>query len=393
MKTGTPFDILVIGAGPAGILSAVHAASCAAPPAVGLIDRKKEPGIPVRCGEAIGLKGFESFMSIDKRWVRNSIVTARLVSPSGIAVTLPGDFENYILDREIMERDMVSQAVDRGVSYIPDTTIVKACKNSRGTYDCHADSGEVFTAPCLILADGVESKLARNLGWNTTLAPSGIMSCAFTRLSHQNIRKDVCDFFVGQSIAPGGYAWVFPRAEHEANVGLGVIGSLCGPGMPRNLLLDFIKNRFPGAQTAEIRCGGVPIGPWLNPLVKEGVMLVGDAARMVHCISGAGIAYSFFSGIAAGKAAALAFRKSNSGTYDARILKNYEKQWASHFGKQQKRSHALKQTINGFSDAFLDELAGSLVKIEPGRMNISRVFMKAFSKHPLQLLKVLKLFG
>jgi digeranylgeranylglycerophospholipid reductase len=388
------FDILVIGGGPAGIVAALNAANGSASPTVCLVDRKKEPGFPVRCGEAIGLKGFSSCVDIDKSWIKCIINKARLVSPRGIGITLPGNFDNYIIDREKMERDLVAQAQGKGAEFVPDTTIVTVSRNSEGCYECRSSSGKTFKASCLILADGVESKLARGLGWKTCLQTSDVISCAFARMNHDNIEQDACTFFMGRSIAPGGYAWVFPRGEKTANVGLGVLGPFCRRGMPKELLLRFIQTRFPGAEVSPMHCGGVPMGTWLKPLVKDGVMIVGDAARQVNCTSGAGLAYSFFSGKAAGIAAREAFVKAPRGaTFDDKLLKNYQRQWASYYGKQQKRSHALKKTMTGFTDSFLDDVARSLQKIEPGALTVSKVFIKAFARHPLQLLKIIKLFG
>ena len=387
------YDILVIGAGPAGTIAAINAATGAKPPTVCLIDRKKEPGFPVRCGEAIGLKGFASWVNIDKKWIKSTIVNARLVSPSGLVVTLPGDFQNYVIDREMMERDLVAEAIGRGVDFIPETTIVSVRRNGNGYYECRGSSGKTFEASCCILADGVESRVARSLGWNTTLAASDIISCAFARIEHDTIEQGACRFYLGQSIAPGGYAWEFPRGQHTANVGLGILGSLCRCGMPKELLFRFIEKNFPGSRISELHCGGVPMGSWLKPLVKDGVMVVGDAARQVNCTSGAGLAYSFFSGKTAGSVAAQAFASAAPGApCDFSLLKKYEKQWASYYGKQQKRSYALKKTIVNFTDSFFDEIATSLQKIDPGSLNVTRVFVKAFSRHPLQLLKVLKLF-
>jgi digeranylgeranylglycerophospholipid reductase len=390
---GSKYDILVIGAGPAGITSALNAASGGKPLSVCLIDRKKEPGFPVRCGEAIGLKGFASWVTIDKKWIKNTIVKAQLVSPSGIVVTVPGDFQNYVIDREMMERDLVAEAIDRGVDFIPETTIVSIRKNGNGCYECRSSSGKIFEASCCILADGVESRVARSLGWNTSLAASEITSCAFARIEHDAIEQGACRFYLGQAIAPGGYAWVFPRDQHTANVGLGILGSQCRCGMPKEFLSRFIERHFPGSRISQLHCGGVPNGPWLKPLVKDGVMVVGDAARQVNCTSGAGLAYSFFSGKIAGFTAAQAFGRGAPGDRcNFKMLKNYERQWASYYGKQQKRSYSLKKTIVNFTDSFFDEIALSMQKIDPGALNVTRVFVKAFSRHPLQLFKVLKLF-
>jgi digeranylgeranylglycerophospholipid reductase len=393
MNNCRPFDILIIGAGPAGISAALESSRSGIPPSIGLIDRKKTPGAPVRCGEAIGLKGFAPYIQIDKKWVMNTIRKAKLVSPSGIVVTLPGDNENFIIDREKMERDLIERAIRRGVAFIPGTTILSISRSKDGHYACCGSSGELFEAKCIILAEGVESRLARTLGWNTTLSPSDIISCAFARMTYESLEPDVCHFFVGRSVAPGGYAWVFPRGAHEANIGLGIQGVISRPGLAKELLLRFIEHRFPSATTSQMHCGGVPVAPWLRPAVKDGVMIIGDAARQVNCISGAGIAYSMIAGNAAGAAAAGAFRRDQSDFFDLKVLKQYEKQWASHYGKQQKRSFSLKNTIVEFSDAFLDDLARSLEKNDSNSLGVAAIFLKAFSKHPFQLPKVLKLFG
>ena len=146
MKRHLLFDILIIGAGPAGIVAAIHAAAGGRSLKIGLIDRKKEPGVPVRCGEAVGLKGFSDFLSIDKTWIKSTVVKAKLVSPSGIVITLPGDFDNYIIDRGKMEKDLVEQAIARGVAFISGATIVSLRRNGSGRYECQASSGEILQA-------------------------------------------------------------------------------------------------------------------------------------------------------------------------------------------------------------------------------------------------------
>ena len=389
MDTAASFDIIVIGGGPAGIVAAIHAAQGQRCLRVGLIDRKEKPGLPVRCGEAIGLKGFASSVHLDKAWIKSVVVKAKLVSPSGATVTLPGNQQSYIIDREKMERDLIDEALRRGVRFIPATAIVSAMMTGGGRYECTSASGNRYTAFCLIVADGVESRVARALGWNTALKPSDMIACAFARVEHRDIEPDTCLFFVGRSIAPGGYAWVFSRGGGQANVGLGVLGSMTGAGKPRRLLEDFIGKKYPGDTISLPHCGGVPMARWLKPLVKDGAMVVGDAARQVNCATGAGLAYSFFSGMTAGKAAATA---CNGNGCDHRRLRRYEKQWASYYGKQQRRSYSLKEVMVGFSDDFLDEIAASFSNAQPGAMNASRVFLRAFSRHPFLALKVLKLF-
>jgi len=384
------FDVMVVGGGPAGLTAALHAIQGARPLRVCLIDRKIEVGIPVRCGEAIGLKGFEKYVRLNPSWIKSVILNAKLVAPSGACITLPGNVESYIIDRQLMEKDLTAKAMQAGVVFKARTTIVSATKRADFAYDCLSDSGDRFTAPCLILAEGIESKIARSLGWNSVLRPSQVISCAFAGVEHPAIEPDTCCFFLGNSVAPGGYAWVFSRGEYQANVGLGVLGSMNSAGKPRKLLEQFIELRYPGARVFALHCGGVPVAPCLSPLVRGGAMVVGDAARQVNCVTGAGLAYAFVSGMTAGTAAA---RACEGAGCDHSQLRRYHKQWAAYYGKQQRRSYAIKNAITGFSDVFLDEIACSLKSANPQTPHVSRVFLRAFAKHPLLALKAIRLFA
>ncbi|HUI92650.1 MAG TPA: NAD(P)/FAD-dependent oxidoreductase [Chitinivibrionales bacterium] len=384
MSIPRKFEIAVIGGGPAGIVAALHAAQGGRK--VCLIDRKKIPGYPVRCGEAIGLKGFTQSVSLKPGWIKSAIKYMKLVSPCGISVTVPNSYEGYVVDREKMETDMTADAVAAGAEFFPGTSILSIAQINGG-YECKGSAGS-FSAQCVILAEGIESRLGRSLGWSTNLSLGDVHSCAFARVAHNDIEPEACVFYLGSSHAPGGYVWVFHRGGNTANVGLGVLGSRCKGGMPRELLLKFINERFPGAAVSDLHCAGVPMGKWKKPLVRNGVMLVGDAARMMNCVSGAGIGYALFSGKAAGTVAAQSFI---GGACKYERLKTYQKQWASFYGKQQLRSFSLKEVMVTFKDDFLDDVARSITKDPDGKMDILSIFIKAFSKRPLLLLKVIRL--
>ena len=178
----------------------------------------------------------------------------------------------------------------RGLASFSETPVTSVQKKGE-IYEC-VTPHKTFSSRILILADGVESRLARFLGWNTTLALSDVETCAFARVISPLIEKNACIFFTGSKIAPGGYAWVFPRAVGEANVGLGISGNNSEPGKAKLYLERFIESEFPGARLSNLHCGGVPVARYIRPLVKEGAILVGDAARQVNCLSGAGLAYS-----------------------------------------------------------------------------------------------------
>jgi digeranylgeranylglycerophospholipid reductase len=386
--TDNNYDIAVIGAGPAGSTAALHAARLGR--RVCLLERNARAGYPVRCGEGIGLKSFAAHAGGRLEWTRNRISRSVMVSPSGIKVTIGNIDESYILDREKMDGGLAAEAAQAGADLFLSTPVLEVRRTDGQCYECLSPERS-WKASIVIIADGVESRAARFLGWDTTLALSDIETCAFCRVTSPSINQETCVFYVGSAVAPGGYAWVFPRGNGEANAGLGCIGTKNGPGRAKERLLKFIEKEFPGAPFKDLHCGGVPVARYVRPLVRGGAMLVGDAARQVNCMSGAGIHYSLFAGKCAGTTAAQAFRPD--GSVDYRRLCRYETGWRKRYGRQQDRSFALKEFVMKTDDTFLDRVAASLAKEPPERMNYVRVFARAFSRRPLLLLKAIKLFG
>jgi geranylgeranyl reductase family len=383
----TVFDIVVAGGGPAGIMAALHAARDGR--SVCLIDRKKNIGAPVRCGEGIGLKGFTKYNSVRPEWIKSTIMKITLVAPDKTAVSLPAGSGAYVIDRELMERDLTDDAVKAGASFLRDTTVVKAMRTAEGMYECTTTRG-TFACRCLVLADGVESNLAKGFGWNTTLSLHNLHTCAFARITGNRVQQDTCVFYLGRELAPAGYAWVFPRGDCCANVGLGINGTFSTAGKARELLLGFIRQNFPGARCTDLHCGGVPMASWLRPLVKDGVMVVGDSARQMNCSTGAGINYALYAGRLAGTIVAQSF---DAGKCRYGHLKLYEKEWARHYGKQQVRSYALKEAMLKFSDNFYNKIAASISGKDINTLNVLKLFLAAFSKHPLLMFKAFRLFG
>lgn len=378
------FDIAVIGAGPAGSMAARSAAR--AGKKVCLFERNSKPGSPVRCGEGIGFKSLSENVEVKERWIKNEIKRSVIVAPDGTKVCINEIDKSVILDREIMDYDLAMDAVKAGAELFVKSPVIEVVKKEKG-YVCRTGEKEI-EAKIVIIADGVESKIARQLGWDTHLPLDDIECCAFTRVTSPLIENDTCFFYVGSKVAPGGYAWIFPRGGGEANVGLGILGIHSNKGKAMELLKNFIDKEIPGGKYNTIHCGGVPVVKYIKPLVKDGAMLVGDAARMVNCISGAGIGYALFSGKVAGSVAAKAIVGEQ---VNYKMLKEYEKLWEKKYGRQQRYSFSLKEFVTYHtSDAFLNKIAASLTQKKG--LKVITIFLSTFSRHPILLYKAYRMF-
>ena len=166
-------------------------------------------------------------------------------------------------------------------------------------------------APLIIGADGVESKVGRWAGIDTTLKLQDIESCAQFLVHDASIDDEYTEFFLGNSIAPSGYAWSFPKGEKLANIGLGMQGSRSKPGEAVRLLKELMKTRFPNGKVVEMVVGGDPCSGPIDSAIADGVMLVGDAAHQTDPLTGGGILNAMQAGIIAGEVAAKAISAGN----------------------------------------------------------------------------------
>ncbi|MBD3242895.1 MAG: geranylgeranyl reductase family protein [Chitinivibrionales bacterium] len=386
MNTGDMYDIVVVGAGPAGATTARHAAEHGL--RVLILERSTHVGSPVRCGEAAGADELRRCVDVEPDWIAATTATARMVSPSGIHVDIDDISQGYILRRDLVDRRLVEMAVERGAEYRDGAAVVTVQRDS-GNFTCVDHADRRYRGRCLVLADGVESRLARQIGWDTTLPLHDMCSCAFARVRHESVAPTRFEMHYGSTAAPGGYAWVFPRGDNVANVGLGILGARCAAGRPLDYLHRFVEHRFGRVDMTDTHCAGVPVAPWVNPLARDGAMLVGDAARQVDALTGGGIIHAMDAGRMAADAAAKAFA---GGTFAPRALNAYTREWARGPGKQLSRTYALKRMVVKLDDAFLDSVARRLNRRKAGRLGLAAVCISAFASRPLLLLKALAVY-
>jgi digeranylgeranylglycerophospholipid reductase len=182
----------------------------------------------------------------------------------------------------------------------------------------------------LIAADGVESCIAREAGLADSLIPSRVASCAQYRLESIAIQSEIPELYIDHGIAPGGYAWVFPKGPRSANVGLGVIPTEAGDRSPFEYLDNFVKRRFESYVIGARMMGIVPIFEGRKRMLRENLMAVGDAARLIDSLTGAGIATALYSGKLAGELAAECIRCGQK----LDILRQYPKRFMERFGRK-----------------------------------------------------------
>jgi geranylgeranyl reductase family protein len=352
MSPEESYDVIVIGAGPAGSTAAKYAATNGA--SVLLIDKKKNIGTPIQCGgflpcyeelqELLPRARLPStLMDIPKNCIHTSTRIHRFISPN----LEPKEFEveANVLDRSRFDKYLVKKAVKAGCDMLVGT---RADSIKGDTVSLKGLFGEFdITTKVIIGADGPNSLVARHSGLIERNDDMGRAVALEYELTGADIDKDAVEMYFGRDYAPAGYGWIISQGGDTANIGVGLRRPLCEPGVSvRDYLHRFMYEhpraspRFKDARITAVISGIVPVGGAPPQTVAGNMIICGDAAGHLIATNGGGIPTAAVGGKIAGETAYDAV----SGTCD---LMQYDSRWREQMGLEIKTSVYVKRLMDG----------------------------------------------
>ncbi|HSD62365.1 MAG TPA: NAD(P)/FAD-dependent oxidoreductase [Ignavibacteriaceae bacterium] len=382
------YDIIVVGAGPAGSIAARTAAEQGV--SVLMLEKDRDVGYPVRCGEAISKEGVEEFIKPDKKWIAAEISKFSFNAPDGTEVKIEIGDAGYVLERRIFDYELARTAADAGAEILTrayvNGLIFDDGKVGGVKYEHRGEQKEI-KAKVVIAADGVESRVGRWAGLETHIDFRDMESAVQITAANIPVKQDTLYFYFGKNVAPNGYFWVFPKGGNKANIGLGVNGLVGKTKSALSYLNDFMEKHYPGAPVLTTIAGGVPCSTTLPEISAPGIMLTGDAARQVNPLSGGGIASGMIGGSIAGKIASEAVKKQRP-----ELILTYDKAWAKKLGKRHEIFDRIKNGIYNFSDEKFNSIAHSFEKIPYENRSLKKLFTAALFNHPSLIYDVARVF-
>jgi len=350
-------DTVVVGAGPTGSFAALQAAKLGAE--VSVCEEHTESGAPSHCTGHISLAGLKQLdLKLPKKIFENEIKSAIFYSPSNYK--FPVRFSTpvtCVINRTQFDQHLRDKAVEVGVKILYNRRVTSLLVKRNAVIGVEVTTSkktEKIRSKLVINAEGVSSTLLKRANLpslNSHMTVNGI-EAEVDRLNDSEI--DSVEVFLTRRFAPGLYAWIVPRKDGTAKIGLGT-----ERGHPLKCLRKFIshnpiaRQRLKGSHITQVVYHPISLGGPISQTVHKGMLIVGDAASHVKPTTGGGIIMGLTAAKIAGKVAGSAIQEKNP---DTQHLLLYERLWKKKMGFDMTMMKHLRKFLNSFSDRKIDQL-------------------------------------
>jgi digeranylgeranylglycerophospholipid reductase len=351
------YDLVVVGAGPAGSMMAKTAAEKGLN--VLLMDRKREVGVPDKCGEflpsleemkrlAPDAKELDKLFDPPNSCIVNRSKNVKFIFPNDREISVP--FRGIVVERKLYDKHLANEAARAGADIALLTRAVDLLEDGRGVKAKNIEGSFEIQSRTIAGADGAYSLVARRAGMSVSRNPMDYSVGYQYEMVDVDHDPEYVEMYLGEDIAPGTYAWIIPKGSDIANVGTGIRAPFMKKGMNvRDYQRNFVeKNKVASrkllkARPTAIKAGCIPVGGPMRRTSTENVIVVGDAAGHTIPTVGGGIPPALICGRIAGQAVA-------EYLIDDKPLTLYDRSWREQMGTVLENSLRLRK----MSDIFFE---------------------------------------
>jgi geranylgeranyl reductase family protein len=353
----TVSDAIIVGGGPCGSFVALNLAKHGFN--VTVFEEHEEIGIPCHCTGHLSINGLRALelYPLPQKIVENFFYGANFHSPSG--KTLSVRFSQpitCIVNRALFDKHIAENAKKAGVQYSLNSQVKSLIIENdfvKGALvKLNGEIDDDFTAKIVVDAEGISSRILRQTGLQTLNNEMLVNAVQAEVENVKDIESDMVEVFLGKDYAPGFYAWLAPKQDGKAKVGLAA-----QTGNPKEFLQKLMYNH-PAAsrklRTARILrtiFHPVTLGGPIPRAYSNGFLAVGDVASQVKPTTGGGVIMGMNCARIAAEVAGEALRANN---FSSNFLSKYQRQCEKILGFDMKAMLKIRKMLNAMSDKKID---------------------------------------
>jgi len=358
-------DAIVIGGGPCGSFTALNLARLGVN--VKVFEEHGEIGVPSHCAGHLSITGLKllGLYPLPSRIVENTFYGAIFHSPKGkeFSVRLSSPV-TCVVNRVLFDKHVAEMVEDAGAHYslnsiveslITENDFVKGVIVRRGNIE------ERFSAKVVVDAGGVSSRILRQAGLSASDPKTFVNAVQAEVENVKNLNPDMVEVFLGKDYAPGLYAWLVPKHDGKANVGLAT-----NTGNPKKLLQKLMydhpiaSKKLHAAKLSRISFHPIPLGGPIPKTYSNGFLAVGDAASQVKPTTGGGVIFGM---MCARVAAEVAYEALHKDDFSSETLSEYQKKCDEVLGFEGKVMLKTRRMLDALSDDRIDKAITFCTKI------------------------------
>jgi digeranylgeranylglycerophospholipid reductase len=335
-------DVIIIGAGPIGSYTAYQLAKDGFD--VLVVEKNKCFTSLPACTGIIGLEGFKRFNLPDDS-ILSAVKDIKFISPSGLSLSFnPPSMMAFVVDRIKFDNRLRQLALKNGVNIWLDTP----CEGIK-IKDTYAeikinDLRDTIKAKAICIASGYNCGLNEKLGFGR---PSDYVQGVQIEVAIEKLKET--EIYIGNTIAPGSFAWVVGINDRQARIGLTTKHN-ASMFLKRFLKSHFLRDRIKDEGTIISKI--IPVGT-LRKTFFDRTLVIGEAAGLLKTTTHGGIYYGLISSQLAVETIKGAFRRGDFGICS---MSGYERLWRRTLDREIRLGTVVRRFFSHFHDEQIDRL-------------------------------------
>jgi digeranylgeranylglycerophospholipid reductase len=360
------YDVVVGGGSVGGLSFAAEVAAKGI--SVAVLEEDQVIGEPEKCDGLVSERAMDKYIAPSKECIQARVNRGTIFSPSGVSASLDArKLAVIVIDRSTYEQQLRDLAVSRGAKVMTASRVtgtethgarVKVV-SSDGAYDCSY----------YIDATGPSGLLRRNR--------AGLIPAAKFEVRGSWFTEGEVEVYLDQDKYPGFFAWVIPRGNGIAKVGVAGVG--INTFKMLNAFLAGKKSEILTKVAAPIYVGG-PV----SEFVSGRTMMVGESAGQVKPTTAGGILGSVAAGMISARWVAESIK-----TKDPALISNYQRDWDRRFGAEFRKMKRLRGIFERLSNEDLE----NIVEVLNARKVSEKLASTDFDFHATAVLSALGMKG